>query len=67
MRTNIVIDKKLMNDTLQATDLKTKKEVVELGSKTLVRLDLQKQIEKLKGKLKWDGNLDATRTDKRSS
>ena len=63
MRTNIVIDEKLMNDALQVTGLKTKKEVVELGLKTLVRLDRQKQIRKLKGKLKWDGDLEAIRID----
>jgi Arc/MetJ family transcription regulator len=61
MRTNIVIDEKLLDDALKATGLKTKKEVVELGLKTLVRLDRQKQIKKLKGKLKWDGDLEATR------
>ena len=61
MRTNIVIDEKLMNDALIATGLKTKKEVVELGLKTLVKLNQQKQIKELKGKLKWDGNLDEMR------
>lgn len=63
MRTNIVIDEKLMNDALKATGLKTKKEVVELGLKTLVRLNQQKQLKKLKGKLKWDGDLEAMRTN----
>ncbi len=63
MRTNIVIDEKLMNDALQATGLKTKKEVVELGLKTLVRLNQQKQIKELKGKLKWDGDLEEMRTN----
>ena len=61
MRTNIVIDEKLMNDALIATGLKTKKEVVELRLKTLVKLNQQKQIKELKGKLKWDGNLDEMR------
>ena len=63
MRTNIVIDEKLMNDALKATGLKTKKEVVELRLKTLVKLDRQKQIKKLKGKLKWDGDLEAMRSN----
>ena len=63
MRTNIVIDENLMNDALLATGLKTKKEVVELGLKTLLRLDLQKQIKELKGKLKWDGDLDEMRSN----
>lgn len=63
MRTNIVIDEKLMNDALIATGLKTKREVVELGLKTLLRFDRQKQIKELKGKLKWDGDLDSMRTN----
>lgn len=63
MRTNIVIDEELMNDALKATGLKTKKEVVELGLKTLVRLDRQQQIKELRGKLKWDGSLEAMRND----
>ncbi len=62
MRTNIAIDEKLMDEALKATGLKTKKEVIELGLKTLVRLHQQKQIKELKGKLKWDGDLDVMRT-----
>lgn len=62
MRTNIVIDEQLMNDALKATGLKTKKETVELGLKTLIRLHKQEEIRKLKGKLKWDGDLDAMRS-----
>jgi len=38
MRTNIVIDDQLMRDTLRATGLKTKREVVEKGLRTLLRL-----------------------------
>jgi Arc/MetJ family transcription regulator len=63
MRTNILIDEQLMNDALNATGLKTKKEVVELGLKTLVRLFQQKQIKELKSKLKWDGDLEAMRNN----
>jgi len=63
MRTNIVIDEKLMSDALQATGLKTKKEVVELGLKTLVKLNRQRQIKELKGKLKWDGDLEGMRSN----
>lgn len=62
VRTNIVIDEKLMSDALKATGLKTKKEAVELGLKTLIRLNKQEQIKQLKGKLKWDGDLDTMRT-----
>ena len=38
MRTNIVIDDKLMRDTLRATGLKTKREAVDQGLRTLLRL-----------------------------
>lgn len=64
MRTNIVIDDKLMADTLRATGLKTKREAVELGLKTLLRLQQQTELRKLRGKHEWEGDLDAMRRDK---
>jgi Arc/MetJ family transcription regulator len=64
MRTNIVIDDKLMSDTLRATGLRTKREVVELGLKTLLRLKRQAEIKKLRGTVTWEGDLDAMRRDK---
>ena len=63
MRTNIVIDDKLMKETLRLTGLRTKREAVELGLRTIVRLRKQEEIRKFRGKLKWQGNLDAMRTD----
>ena len=41
MRTNIVIDDKLMNDALKATGLETKKEAVEEGLKLLIQRNKQ--------------------------
>ncbi len=64
MRTNIVIDDKLMADALKATGLSTKKEAVEQGLKLLVRQNQQQAIRKLKGKLKWEGDLDEMRGGK---
>jgi Arc/MetJ family transcription regulator len=64
MRTNIVIDDKLMKDALRATGLKTKREAVELGLRTLLRLRKQEEIRQFRGKLKWQGDLDAMRSDK---
>jgi len=64
MRTNIVIDDKLMKDALRATGLKTKREAVELGLRTLLRLQKQEEIRQFRGKLKWHGDLDAMRSDK---
>jgi Arc/MetJ family transcription regulator len=63
MRTNIVIDDRLMRDTLKATGLKTKREAVELGLRTLLRLHAQEKIRELRGKIDWQGDLDAMRTD----
>ena len=63
MRTNIVIDDKLMQDTLRATGLRTKREVVELGLRTLLRLRQQEQIKRFRGKLHWQGDLEAMRLD----
>lgn len=63
MRTNIVIDDKLMQDTLKATGLRTKHDVVDLGLRTLLRLEKQSQIRKLRGKLTWHGDLEAMRRD----
>ncbi|WP_292533574.1 type II toxin-antitoxin system VapB family antitoxin [Methylocystis sp.] len=63
MRTNIVIDDKLMQEALRATGLKTKKEAVDLALRTLLRLQKQTQMRKLRGKLDWRGDLDAMRRD----
>ena len=64
MRTSIVIDDKLMADVLRATGLRTKREVVELGLKTLLRLHHQADIKALRGSVTWEGNIDALRRDK---
>ena len=64
MRTNIVIDDKLMRDTLRATGLKTKREAVELGLRTLLLLSKQAEIRSLRGKVEWKGDLDGMRTDR---
>jgi len=61
MRTNIVIDDQLMAEALKATGLNTKKEAVEEGLKLLVRRNRQQEIRKLRGKLKWEGNLEEMR------
>jgi Arc/MetJ family transcription regulator len=63
MRTNIVIDDKLMKETLRLTGLKTKREAVELGLRTVVRLRRQEEIRRFRGKLNWQGDLDAMRSD----
>ncbi len=65
MRTNIVIDDTLMKDALKATGLRTKREAVELGLRTLVRLNRQAAIRKFRGKLPWEGKLRESRSFRR--
>jgi Arc/MetJ family transcription regulator len=64
MRTNIVIEDRLMRDTLRATGLKTKREAVERGLRTLLRLSKQAEIRRLRGRLHWQGDLDSMRSDR---
>ena len=63
MRTNIVIDDQLLADTIRATGLKTKRETVEHALRTLLRLSQQGEIRQFRGKLAWQGDLDAMRNN----
>lgn len=63
MRTNIVIDDELMANVLEMTGLRTKREAVELGLKTLIKLKQQEQIKQFRGKLLWEGDLEKMRSD----
>lgn len=63
MRTNIVIDDALIAEAMRASGAKTKREAVEMGLRTLLRLRKQAEIRQLRGKLSWSGDLDAMRTD----
>jgi len=64
MRTNIVIDDTLMAAALKATGLQTKREVVEQGLRTILRLKQQTELRKLRGKYEWIGDLNAMRRSK---
>jgi Arc/MetJ family transcription regulator len=63
MRTNIVIDDKLMAEALKATGARTKREVVELGLRALIQLKQQERIRGFRGQLRWTGDLERMRTD----
>ena len=64
MRTNIDIDAMLMADALKATGLKTKREAVELGLRTLLRLSKQQELRQWRGRVDWQGDLEAMRADR---
>ena len=61
MRTNIVLDENLIERAQKLTGIKTKREVVQEALRTLILLCEQAEIRQLRGKLKWEGNLDEQR------
>ncbi|MCP9913663.1 type II toxin-antitoxin system VapB family antitoxin [Cyanobium sp. BA20m-14] len=63
MRTNIVIDDALMKQAMQASGARSKREAVELGLRTLVKLQQQREIRAFRGCLDWEGDLEAQRLD----
>ena len=54
MRTNIVIDDKLMAEVMATGQFKTKREAVEEGLRALKRRHVYKGLLALRGKLHWD-------------
>ena len=63
MRTNIVIDDELMQEVLKLTGLKTKREAVEAGLRALLNLKRQERLREYRGRLPWEGDLEAMRRD----
>ena len=57
MRTNIVLDDKLIERAQKLTGIKTKREVVHEALRTLILLREQAEVRSLRGKLKWQGDL----------
>jgi len=61
MRTNVVIDEKIIKKALKYTGLKTKREVINYALKELIIRKERKEILQLAGKLHWEGDLDEMR------
>jgi Arc/MetJ family transcription regulator len=61
MRTNIDIDDRLMRDAMRCSGASTKKAAVETALRLLVRTYAQGAIRHLRGKVKWEGNLEESR------
>ena len=64
MRTNIVIDPKLMDEALRLSGAPTKRQVVEDSLRLLIRLKRQERIRNARGHLEWTGDLNAMRRDR---
>ena len=63
MRTNVVIDDKLMGQALKAGGWGTKRSTIEAGLRLLVQMDGQAKLRRLKGSVAWRGDLSAMRND----
>ncbi len=61
VRTNIVLDSKLVAAGLKATGLKTRRELVDFALRELLRHKQQKKLLQLKGNVSWEGDLDEMR------
>jgi Arc/MetJ family transcription regulator len=62
-RTNIVIDSALVDKAMRLTGARTKREVVDIALRRLVEKgDLYLKIRRLRGRLDWDGNVEAWRS-----
>ena len=65
MRTNIEIDDRLIKEAQQLSGLKTKRAVVEAALRMFVRVQHQKDVLELAGKVRWEGNLGEMRESRR--
>ncbi len=64
MRTNIVIDDRLIREAMKASGLPTKRAAVEAGLRLLVQVKAQGGIRRLRGRVAWEGNLAAMRASR---
>lgn len=65
-RTNIVLDDRLVEQAMKLSGAKTKKQVVDLALRELVaRGSVYRALRRLKGKLPWEGDIDAWRRPRR--
>lgn len=64
MRTNIVLNDKLIEEVIDLYGFKSKKKAVEEGLKTLLYLKRQEKVKMYRGKLSWQADLDEMRRDR---
>jgi Arc/MetJ family transcription regulator len=61
MRTNIDIDDRLMRQAMRCSRSRTKRAAVEEGLRLLIRTRGQGTIRRLRGKIRWNGDLQKSR------
>ena len=64
-RTNIDIDDQLVEQAMRLTGARTKRQAVNIALRRLVdKGSLYRSLRRLRGKLAWEGNVNAWRTDR---
>ena len=63
MRTNVVLDDDLIARAVESGGYRTKKSAIEAGLRLLVQVNAQRGLLRLRGKVRWEGNLDEMRRD----
>ncbi len=61
MRTNIDIDDRLMRQAMRSSRSPTKRAAVEEGLRLLIQTRAQASIRRLRGKIRWNGDLQKSR------
>jgi Arc/MetJ family transcription regulator len=61
MRTNIDIDERLIRQAMRSSGSRTKRAAVEVGLQLLIQTRAHTSIRRLRGKIRWEGNLRKSR------
>ncbi|MGE5204659.1 MAG: type II toxin-antitoxin system VapB family antitoxin [Chlamydiota bacterium] len=64
MRTNIDIDDRLMRQAMRCSQAPTKRAAVEAGLRLLIQTRAQAGIRRWRGKIRWQGDLNISRTSR---
>ena len=64
VRTNVVLDRDLVARGLEATGLRTRRELIDHALRELLRHRDQRRILELKGRIEWHGDLEEMRRDR---
>lgn len=65
MRTNIEIDDEILKEVQALTGARTKRAAVDLALRELVARHRRIGLLRLKGKVRWEGNLETSRSGRR--
>ena len=63
MRTNIEVENRVMQDIVRLEESKNKNEIVTEALEALLKYLRRQDMLSLRGKIKWEGDLEQMRTD----